>query len=349
VDVEDRVKGWCPVHDRVYDAANGACPECGTTLVSLAEKKKRGGSLLVIQEQAEDADAQPVQLEPDAPRPDVTQQEPPVQIGVWAIAAAAAIVVAGAFFLGVAITRGKGTGTAPVGVPKARADYNAEAVRNGAGVALRLDGFTQRGRDIVIRVTVPPEQGIELGKIANVVVTPFTAGNQGLGQVRLDVRVTTSGFVATGRAVPDARIPVTGLEITSLTQNVQGTGELLRVDLSRVWPVAPGGAPKSTAASGTARYSDGHTYRLTGLVGWPDRVEAGFVVRGDRKGWSYDEAFSLAFEPRGEAAGALVDAPPVAGTRQVVFKGIPRSVTSGTIKVVIKSFTVGGRWRWMFT
>jgi hypothetical protein len=349
VDVADRVKGWCPVHDRVYEAADGACPECGTTLVSLAEKKKRGGSLLVIQEQAEDAEVQPVQVEPDAPRSNAATAEAPVQIGVAAIAAAAAVIVAGAFFLGVAITRGKGTGTAPVGVPKARADYNAEAVRNGAGIALRLESFAQRGRDIVIRVTVPPEQGIELGRISSVLVTPFTAGSQGLERVRLEVRVTTSGFVATGRAVPDARIPVTGLEITSLTQNLSGTGELLRVDLSRVWPVAGGGAPRSAAASGTARYSDGHTYRLTGLVGWPDRVEAGFVVGGDRKGWSYDEAFSLAFDRSGEAAGALVDVPPVAGARQVVFKGIPASVTSGAIKVVVKRFTVGGRWRWMFT
>ena len=346
------MKGWCPVHDRVYDAPDGACPECGTTLVSLAEKKRRGGSLLVIQEQADDADAPPVQLELDAPGSNVVPAEAPVPVGVGAIAAAAAIVVVGAFFLGMVIARGSGTKEAPAGVPKAREDYQIGAVQEGAGVTLRLESFAQRGRDIVVRVTVPPQAGIEIGNISSVLVVPITARAEGVGEARLDVRATTTGFIAAGRAVRDASTPVTGLEIVSMTQDVSISGDLLRVDLSPIWPVAAGGSPKATESRGTVRFPDERSYKLTGLVGWPDRVEAGMTVSGDRAGWIYDEAFSLVSD-RQPALGRVVDSPPVPGLRHVVFRGVPRDLRAGSgyvgLQIVVNGVTIQGGWRWMFT
>ena len=346
------VKGWCPVHDRVYDAPDRACPDCGTTLVSLAEKKKRGGSLLVIQEQPDDTEADPVRLEADAPRSNVSSTDGPVQVGVGMIAAAAAIVVVGAFFLGVVIARGSGTKAAPAAVPKAREDYQVEAERKGAGVTLRLDSFAQRGRDIVIRVTVPSQSGIEIGAISNVLVSPITARAERLGQFRLDVRATPTGFIAAGRALLDASTPVTGLEIVSLTQTVSLSGDLLRVDLSRVWPIAAGGSPKATEARASMRFPDGRVYKLTGLVGWPDRVEAGLTVSGDRAGWIYDETFALVSEKE-PAIGRLVVLSALPGLRHVVFTDVSREVSAGTrytgMQIVVNGMTIQGNWRWMFT
>jgi hypothetical protein len=342
------MKGWCPVHDRVFDAPGKTCPDCGTALVSLAEKKRGARSLVVIDEKAEDAGSEPVHLDAEAPAP-IPSSEEPVQIGVAAIAAAASIVVIGAFFLGVAITRGNRTHTPPAGAPKAREDYQVGVVQAGAGVTLRLDSFAQRGRDIVARVTVPPQSGIEIGKISSVVVVPLTARSEGVGTARLAVRTTTTGFIATGRVVRDAGIPVTGLEIVALTQDTSPFGDLLPVDLSRIWPVAVGGSPKATAARGTVRYSDARTFTLTGLVGWPDRIEAGLTVKGDRAGWVYDEAFSLVFESEGPGVGTLVDSPTILGLRQVAFRGIPRSVSKGAIQILVHGVTIQGNWRWMFT
>jgi hypothetical protein len=342
------MKGWCPVHDRVYDAPDGACPECGTTLVSLGEKKRRGGSLLVIQEQVDDTEAHPVRLEADAPRSIVPPAAGPAQVGVGTIAAAAAIVVVGAFILGLVIARGSGTKSAPAAVPKAREDYQVGADRTGAGVTLRLESFAQRGRDIVVRVTVPPQVGIEIGKISSIVVIPTTAIAEGVGRVRLDVLATPTGFIAAGRAVRDASTPVTGLEIVSLTQDVSLSGDLLRVDLSRVWPIAPGGSPKATDARASMRFPDGRVYKLTGLVGWPDRVEAGLTVSGDRAGWVYDELFALVSEKE-PALGRLVASPAVPGLRHVVFTGVPRDMRVGGMQIVVNGITILGNWRWMFT
>jgi len=346
------MKGWCPVHDLVYDAPDGACPDCGTTLVSLAEKKRRGGSLLVIQEQDDDPEALPVRLEADAPGSIVSPAAAPVQVGVGMIAAAAAIVVVGAFFLGVVIARGSGTKESPAAVPKAREDYQIGTVQKGAGVSLRLESFAQRGREIVVRVTVPPQAGIESGKISHVVVNPINAKAERFDQIRLDVRATPTGFIAAGRAVRDASTPVTGLEILALMQDVSLSGSPLRVDLSRVWPIAAGGAPKATDARASVRFPDGRVYKLTGLVGWPDRVEAGLTVSGDRPGWLYDESFSLVSEKE-PVIGSFVDLPTVPGLRHVVFTRVPRDVLAGTgytgMQIVVNRITIQGSWRWMFT
>jgi hypothetical protein len=339
------MKGWCPVHDLVFDAPDRVCPECGTALVPLEEKKRQ--SLVVVDEQTHD-DVQPVELKPEV-RPPASPAEAPVQIGVAAIAIAAAIVVAGAFFLGVAITRGRGAGTAPVGVPKARADYEVGVVQKGAGVALRLDSFAQRGRDIVVRVTVPPQPGIEIGKISNIAVVVLTARNEGVGEARLAVRVTTTGFIATGRVVRDGGIPVTGLVIVSLTQDTSPSGDLLPIDLSRIWPVTTGESPKGTAAHGSVRYSDGRTFTLNGLVGWPDRIEAALTVTDDRADWSYDEAFSLVSEQEGGGSGRLVDLPAIRGARHLEFRNISRSLSKGAIQILVHGVTIQGDWRWMFT
>jgi hypothetical protein len=350
VDVAGRVKGWCPVHDRVFESADGACPECGTPLIA-PERRTHAGPIVAVREDAEDFDAHPVEVETEATRSNARTE--PVQVGVAAIAIAAAIVVAGAFFLGVAITRGRGTGTAPVGVPKARADYEVRAARRGAGVELRLDGFAQRGRDVVVRVTVPAQPDIETAKISSVVVVPLTAGGEALGRARLGVRATTTGFMAAGRAVRDARTPITGIEIVSVTQDVSLSVGLLPVDLSRVWPVAAGGSPRATEARATARSPDGRRYTLTGIVGWPDRVEAGMTVSGDRAGWAYDEAFSLVFEQKEPALGKAVDSPQLPGVRHVVFKGLPSSLPAGArhvgMQIVVNRVTIPGNWRWMFT
>jgi hypothetical protein len=339
-------RGWCPVDDRVYEGTDGVCPDCGTALVSLAEGKKRTRSLVVFDESANDVDPEPIAVETGATRPRAAEEEP-VRVGVAAIAAAAAVVVVGAFFLGVAVTRGSRTDRPEAGAPRAREDYQVGSIQSGAGVKLRLDSFSQRGRDIVARVTVPPQRGIEIGEISSILVIPLTARTEGVGQAPLDVRTTSTGFIAAGRVVRDAGTPVTGLEIVSMTQNVSPIGGLLPVDVSAIWPIASGGSPKATGAHGTAGFSDGRSFRLTGLVGWPDRIEAELTVSRDPAGWVYDERFSMLFELQGRFPGRLVDSP--AGIRHVIFDRVPRSASSGGLEILVRGVTITGHWRWMFT
>ena len=256
----------------------------------------------------------------------------------------------GAFFLGVEIARGTGRprpeGTAK---PQAKGDYTVGVPRAGAGVTLRLDSFSQRGKDVVVRVTVPPQPSVDIGAIRNIVVVPLTANGEAIAKVPLDVRATTFGFVAAGHAVDDPATPVTGIEIMTLTQALTPTGDLLPVDLTKVWPVRPGGAPKAASARASARYSDGRTFTVTGLVGWPDRVEAGLVVQGDRTGWSYEEDFSLVFQSEAPVGGTLIqETRPAPGTRHVVFQGLSASARSTAIQIIVHSATIEGHWRWMF-
>ena len=260
------------------------------------------------------------------------------------------MIVIGAFFLGVVIARATGRPRPDATArPQARGDYTAGVPRTGAGVTLRLDSFSQRGKDVVVRVTVPPQPGVDIGAIKSVVVVPLSANGEGIAKVPLDVRSTTSGFIVAGQVVDDPATPVTGIEIMTLTQAMTPTGDLLPVDLTKVWPVGPGGAPKAAAARAPARYSDGRTFTLTGLVGWPDRVEAGLVVQGDRTGWSYGEDFSLVFQGEAPVGGTLIqETRPAPGTRHVVFQGLSPSAKSAAIRIIVRSATIEGHWRWMF-
>jgi len=343
------MRGWCPIHDRVVDAPGAACPDCGTTLVPLAKDQHPPGPIVIVREEHPADEVAPSKAPEPVPRD--PHQEPedspaPAEVGPAIIATAAALIVVGAFFLGAVVMRGRSP--APAATPKARGDYSVGIKRTGAGVVLRLDSFSQRGRDVVLHVSVPPQPGVDIGSITSAVVIPLTANGEPVGRFTLDLRTTTTGFIAAGRALNDARTPVTGIEIMTITQHVGG-GVDVPLDLSGVWPASTGSAPRAKRVDVGEAAGDGRRFRLTGLVGWADRLEARFDVSGERQGWVYDERYAIIVAQDPPVDGTLFPDASGSTVRQVAFFGIKRSGGPALIRIAVEDLTIAGRWRWLFT
>jgi hypothetical protein len=345
------MRGWCPVDDRVVDAPDDRCPRCGTSLVPLATRTEPERSVVVVGGEDDESPATLIAVETKEtvdPRP--APPTPPAEVGPWAIAAAAVVVVVGAFLLGVAVTRGGSSPARSGAVPRAREDYTVRVQRTGAGVVLRLERFEQRGRDVVLRVTVPPQPGVDIGRIRSLRVVTLTANGERAGAFDLDARTTTTGFIAFGRAVDDARTPVTGIELSTITLE-ETSGARLAADLTGVWPLTPSAAPNAKRALATSTpTADGRTFRLTGLVGWSDRLEARVEVSGGRPGWVYEEGYAIVVGQKSPVEGSeVVDDARDDSIRYVIFRGFGRAEGPATILVGGDRLTIAGHWRWMFT
>jgi len=333
------VKGWCPVHDRVVKASDGLCPDCGTPLVTLPGK--RPGPKRVI-----------VEDEP-APQPGVSQTtddppiEPPkgVELGPAALAAIVTGIVLIAFFSGISVSRNRPKPAANTPIPQSRQDYAVRGSRDGAGVSLKLDSFTQRGRRVVIRVSVPPNQTISSGRIGRAEIELLVAGGSRNAIVELPTRSTVTGFIIDGDVLERPDVPVYGMKINSITLT-DVAGKMIPVDVSGVWKPSVT-RPRAVAMNESARIGF-RTFKLAGLVGWSDRIEARFELGGERPGWRFDDAFSLIIGGQSTLHGTIVPSDRQ-GVLHVVFEGPGEGRSDGVILVRHENLTIVGDWLWVFT
>ena len=318
------MKGWCPVHDRVVTARRGRCPECGTPLVDVTQRPPPTPAADPVGERASGA----------APGLAVTS---PVVAIVLAVA-----IVALTFAAGLTAGRRRSAGTTPaVTGGTVHQAFTSGGSRTGADVTLRLDRFTQTGRTISFKVSVVGDAipGYRVGRIT---VQPRTAGEQVPAQL-VTVGPAGSGFEGSALLLDRDDVRVTGLEIQSISVFVGDQGSF-PVDVHEIWPPARSG-PRSKALSETVAPGDGRTFRLRGIVTWPDRIEALIDVRGDHPGWVYDETFGMVYRNAGEIDGTIVT-PTRPGTREIVFTPLTFDYEPYYLPFFVSTYMVPGHWLW---
>jgi hypothetical protein len=258
------------------------------------------------------------------------------------------VAILGAFLVGLDAAGPNLPQTPRFGTPEALAELNVGRLNRGvAGVELRLESFSQRGRRVVMRVTVSPDAPIATGSLQTAQVEFFTPGGGSAGvAAQLPVRPTITGFIVDGVALDRPDITVAAAQIDSLTFSTPAEHQL-PVDLDGIWP--PGGSvePRAKPQDRSTRLGD-RTFTLQSLVGWPDRLEARFQVRGDRTGWVFDDDFALLIGNVARMQGTIAstfDKTP--GLVHVTFARPPRERT-GSPRILIDhdSLTISGIWRW---
>lgn len=343
--------GWCPIHDRVYDAADALCPRCGTMLVPVDEDAHASREIPGVVVGTED-DPRGDELADSGAGASAARSEPrpteTVTPLTLAMVLVAAVVVA--FLAGQALPRGPGDARPnATAKPHALADYKLKADRPGGGTTLRLERFTQRGRRLTVRVSVRGDWPLGIGTITDVVVIPLTGKGAQVGRYSMPARITTSGFVLDAGVLERADIPVVGIELFEITSTAEG-GVDIPFDVSRVWPPGSGLSPRAMSLTGSARAEDGRTFRPSGAVGWPDRLEIGLRIDGLLRYWDYDDRYSIkvigsdAAPLMGEVSTDIADGP----VRHAVFRGLPASARRIQLSVRFSQVTIRGGWRWIF-
>lgn len=332
------MKGWCPVHDRVFDVPDGDCPECGTALVAVEEQQatEREAVPFVRPDEA------PPAPKPEDPAPSSWLLQPTT------LAVVVVVAILGAFLVGLDAAGPDAPPTPRFGTPEALAELNVGRLDRGvAGVALRLESFSQRGRRVVMRVTVPPDEPIATGSLQTAQVEFFTPGGGSAGvAAQLPVRPTITGFIVDGVALDRPDITVAAAQIDSLIFSTPAEQQL-PVDLDGIWPPDDSLEPRAKRLDRGTRLGD-RMFTLQSLVGWPDRLEARFQVRGDRPGWVFDDDFALLIGNVARMQGTIAptfDKTP--GLVHVTFARPPRTRT-GPARILLDhdSLTISGIWRW---
>jgi hypothetical protein len=320
--------GWCPVHDRTYEADDGLCPRCGTALVT--DEAPSDEATVIVQ--TNDSEAEIGSSSADRPpsrRPSTTV------IGV-----AAAVVIA--FVAGLAFpdanTASDRTGSL---TRDAAVDLNIGVTRNSANLPLRLESFTQRGRNVVARISVGDEGGVELGKLRTASVWFILAGGGEISD-EIPVRSTITGFIIEGMLIPSASTPVVGVRIDSLTF-AEGVGADLPLDISGVWPATLANQPRTDRLAAAIRPGDGRVFRVYGLVGWADRIEVGLEIIGSRPGWLYGTRYELVSDSSHE--GALQE-----GFESTIvrFDTLPKGKRRWAFRIAVDNAVAIGPWEWSF-
>jgi len=326
------MKGWCPVHDRVYETSDGLCPRCGSALVDAADDAAQapGPTPIVIS------------AEPQH------EAEPPDRIAGWSLPSSrtviAAAAVAVAFVVGLAFPRGGTRDAQPAsGTHEVRSEYTLGVNARDAGVVLRLESFSQRGTNVVARFTVPGDT-IAIGRIRSVELV-LQNGDRTIAQPTIGVRTTVSGFIAEGNVLDAPTVPVTAIGVASLLLDSTGGGTMT-LDLRSVWPATRTTEPRAHHATGTLRLSDGRTLRLTGLVGWVGRIDARFAASDVPRGWIYNDEFTLV--SLGSTTRSNVN--PLDGSVDVSFVGVPAVAQRAQLRVRCVDLTIQGfgGWLWRF-
>lgn len=315
--------GWCPIHDRVYEGDDGLCPRCGTALVA---DDAPTGQPIVIDPASEmgGGERAPEPSRPNGPRRTST---------VAGVAGAIVIAfVAGLAFPDQAQDESKGAKAAEVA-----ADLNIGITRNGAGVPLRLESFTQRGRQVVARVSVPADSELRLGDLRSATV----AFRTGAGEIfeQMPVRPTVSGFILDGVVMSRAEIAVLGIRIDTLDLVGSGTAQTA-LDLNGVWPANTANQPRARAASGTLRPVPGLRFTVKGLIGWADRLDVGMAVSNAHPEWFHDVDWLLVSGSRRVHSDD--------GRELLTFLGVPEEFRRVRLIVSVRAVTVSGRWEWSF-
>ena len=348
-------KGWCPVHDRVVESRNGTCPECGTPLVDLtARAPDPTESRLVVEEEPEPASG-PAELPPATETsiwPEIRLPQrffgrDSISIGPVAIAAILVAAVAGSFLVGLAIPRrSKGPKVFPT--PRRSAEYTVGLLRNGPGLDLRLESFSQAGKHVTLRATLDQLTDIEAGRIQSVDVTPFT-GATSEPSVRLPARATISrtnvaGFVAEGEVLVDPSALVTAIRIDAINLSAKDGADFL-LDLSAIAP-SPSGVPRVEVVGSPEHPVGERFYQVADVVGWPDRFEVRMLERGGRTSWIPDEVFSLVEGGARLAEGSVDEQAPDEGFIHVLFRVRPPESGHTVLRITRRGLTIRGLWRW---
>ncbi len=318
--------GWCPIHDEVASSDDGLCPRCGTALV-VEERPSRPAVVIETASPVSDDGRAMREVAP------ATRRTPSV---VWIAVALTAAFVAGLAFPD---TNRNDAGPSTV-AGNVSADLNVGVTRNARGLSLRLESFTQRGRNIIARVSVPSSADVPLGDLRSAFVAIRTGSGGGEIFEPMEVRVTSSGFILEGDVVPAPNVAVTALRIDTLNFAATGTDELT-LDLTGAWPATASTQPRARRASGKLEPLDGFGYSVTGLIGWANRLDIGLNPRSVHGAWAYEEMWTLrSGTTQIEAIGG--------GGELLTFLGVPESFRRVTLGVTIGSLSISGLWEWSF-
>jgi hypothetical protein len=349
--VEDRVRsGWCPRHDRTFETSDGVCPECGTALVDLGRMRDEP-RVVVPEEEPPAGFVEPIAIEA---RDKEASNGETFRVGTPVLAAGVIGIVLVAFLFGLAFPRSRGEKSTSQPTPQARVDYQIGRERTDAGVRLRLDSLAQRGKRVVLRVTVPNQPAIAIGRIVSVTVAPEVASGLVLEGVTLEVRHTISGFIADGPVLERDDIAIIGIRLLRVDISADGRGRA-DLDLSPVWPDRPRGP---IASDRVTRLSfAGRNMRVVGLVGWPDHLEVQIEELGVPEGWAHGDVFRIlpgGAPADGEVVREGINGPSRLTTvafqacREPAFQCVPRGISRVTLIVDPSSTTINGRWAWEF-
>lgn len=257
--------GWCPRHDRIYERAD-RCPECGTALVPVGAARPA----------ARPEEHQEV-LDVDEPEPAVVA---PVR-SPWRPRVAVAAAIVAAFILGLVFPRGDrqaATGDLGPAGPRERSPVTAISDIAGSGT-IELVSLRQTGEQVNASFRAlagfPDPTLIEDAAVGVVVATKDSSGTPfGLSDVRL--AADSDGFRITGRI--DAPGDIVELRILSIQVRVEHAPEW-RADVSSIWPAGKAEPRVLRVTDQSSAIADG-TVRLIALLGWSDRLEAVFELRG---------------------------------------------------------------------
>ena len=320
--------GWCPVHDRTYEAEDGLCPRCGTALVADGSAASDQATV-IVQTNGPETQINSSLVRSPARRPSTTV------VGV-----AAAVVVA--FVAGLAFPDAKPLDDGTSALSRdAAVDLNVGVTRNSANLPLRLESFTQRGRNVVARISVGDEAGVELGKLRTAAVWFILAGGGEISD-EIPVRSTITGFIIEGMLLPSGSTPVVGVRIDSLTF-AEGVGADIPIDISGVWPATLANQPRTDRIAAALNPGDGRVFHINGLVGWTDRVEVGLSIRGSRPGWHYGTRYELVSDSIHE--GALQEG---FDSTIVRFDSLPKAKRRWAFRVAVDDSKAIGPWEWSF-
>jgi hypothetical protein len=318
--------GWCPVHDRTYEADDGLCPRCGTALVT--DDVPSDDATVIVRANEPETQSGPTPERPPSRRPITTV------IGI-----AAAVVVA--FVAGLAFPDAETAGDRTIASPRdAAVDLNVGVTRSSASFSLRLESFTQRGHNVVARISVGSADDVDLGKLRSASVWFVLAGGGEISD-EVAVRSTITGFIIEGRLLPSATAPVIGVRIDSLGFGY-AAGDDIPIDLSGVWPATRANQPRSDKATGKLEL-DGLGFDLRGIVGWVDHVDVGLSIIGARPGWDYGTRYELVSDAiyEGFAQGTP-------GSVIVRFDSLPSGKRRWSFRVSLGSASAVGPWEWSF-
>ena len=325
------VTGWCPIHDRVFDSKDGMCPKCGTALVSDDAPRDEHEVVITADDDAVDAPADELKATPDK------------RSALVGIAAAAVL----AFVAGLAFpdaTSNQPRTTAPRDVV---ADINVGVVRRQFDIRLRLESFSQQGRNVVARITVEEGSNISLGELDTVGMTLTLAGG-GEFPVEAVPRTTISGFILEGSLLNRSDIPVIGVRLDEL-QFGSGVDDAAPIDIRGAWPATERNQPRTVRTDLSIHPGDGRTIHVNGLVGWTDRLELGVSIRGARPGYRYGTRYELIADSiyEGIPNENFVDSSTHERTATVRFEDLPARIRGRwELRVAVERLVAEGPWDW---
>lgn len=329
--------GWCPRHDAIVESTDGLCPKCGAALV-VDETPSRRAPVVEIATESE-VEIAPEPADDGRAMRDVAVANRRVPSVAWI-----AVALTAAFVAGLAFPDVRPDDARPV-VPlrEVNADLNVGVTRTAFDLGLRLESFTQRGRHIVARVSVPDPGDLVLGDLRTAFVALRTGSAGGEIFEPMEVRSTVSGFILEGEVVPRPDVAVLGLRIDTLNFAASGDART-SLDLTGVWPATETNQPRAKRAGGKLEPVAGRRYEVTGLIGWANRLDVGVSLTGKRHpGYQWEESWLLTSGTN--QVGAMYSG----GAEGVVtFLGVPADFRKVKLHVTVGALAISGLWEWSF-